>query len=107
MPAVTPPARKPGTAVMPPSSHSISAINFPGGPDMAPRPPTLGRAPAPPWRASGSTQGVSCRSGIHRRGVEPGALVPPLEDVQALHAVGRAALAQVVDGGHAHGAAGA
>src|SRR5262245_31019868 len=25
-----------------------------GGPDMAPRPPTLGRAPAKPWPASGS-----------------------------------------------------
>src|SRR5438105_51789 len=25
-----------------------------GGPDMAPRPPTLGRAPAQPWRASGA-----------------------------------------------------
>ena len=32
MPAATPPARKPGTAVMPPSSHSISAIRLRGTP---------------------------------------------------------------------------
>src|SRR5262249_10298075 len=36
-----------------------SLIDRPGGPDMAPRPPTLGRAPAKPWRASGLTQDVS------------------------------------------------
>src|SRR2546428_10034300 len=29
-------------------------IDLPGGPDMAPRPPALGRAPAQPWRASGT-----------------------------------------------------
>src|SRR5439155_9690093 len=27
-----------------------------GGPEMAPRPPALGRAPAPPWRASGTQE---------------------------------------------------
>src|SRR2546428_1531879 len=31
----------------------------PGGPEMAPRPPTLGRAPAQPWRASGSAEVAS------------------------------------------------
>jgi len=38
---------------------SVCALNPPGGPDMAPRPPALGRAPAKPWRASGLTQDVS------------------------------------------------
>src|SRR6266581_2600587 len=33
----------------------VSALIYlPGGPEMAPRPPALGRAPAKPWRASGS-----------------------------------------------------
>src|SRR5258706_2125450 len=71
MPAVTPPARMPGTAVMPPSSHSISEAIL----------------------------------GVHRRGFEPGALVPAEHHVEVLDAVGRAALAQVIDGRHAHGAA--
>src|SRR5438445_1205646 len=34
-------------------------IFLPGGPDMAPRPPSLGRAPAQPWRASVSPHDVS------------------------------------------------
>src|SRR5258706_10321359 len=71
MPAVTPPARMPGTAVMPPSSHSISEAIL----------------------------------GVHRRGFEPGALVPAEHHVEVLDAVGRAALAQVIDGRYAHGAA--
>src|SRR3989475_13095171 len=29
-------------------------IDLPGGPEMAPRPPALGPAPAEPWRASGT-----------------------------------------------------
>src|SRR6266581_7300853 len=66
MPAATPPARIPGTAVIPPSSQSTSAI-----------------------------------LGVHRRGLEPRALAPAEEDAEALHAVGRAALAEVVDGRHA------
>src|SRR5207249_5905588 len=48
-----------------------SVIDLPGGPerredapDMAPRPPTLGRAPAQPWRASGLAQDVSSL-GLH------------------------------------------
>src|SRR5919109_796283 len=41
------------------SSRPARLICLPGGPDMAPRPPTLGRAPAQPWRASGLTQDVS------------------------------------------------
>src|SRR5438552_7691781 len=34
--------------------RASSSICSTGGPDMAPRPPTLGRAPAKPWRASKS-----------------------------------------------------
>src|SRR5436309_215204 len=47
-------------------SKRSSLIVVPGGPerradapDMAPRPPTLGRTPAQPWRASKLTQDVS------------------------------------------------
>src|SRR4051812_10412532 len=37
-----------------------SAMTFiSGGPEMAPRPPTLGRAPAEPWRASGTQDVLS------------------------------------------------
>src|SRR5437667_11323198 len=72
MPATTPPARIPGTAVTPPSSHSISEDAI---------------------------------LGVHRGGLEPGALVPAEHHVEVLNAVGRAALAEVVDGRHAHGAA--
>src|SRR5882724_141094 len=77
MPAATPAARMPGTAVTPPSSHSRS--------------PVIGR----------SRRG----SGVHRRGLEAGPLVPAEEDVEILHAVGRAALSEVVDRRHADDAA--
>src|SRR2546422_11237620 len=41
---------------------SIGVISRRGGPRYGPpRPPSLGRAPAQPWRASGSTQDVSSR----------------------------------------------
>src|SRR6267143_4343487 len=79
MPAATPPARIPGTAVTPPSSHSMS--------------PVIDRSRRD--------------SGVHRRRLEAGPLVPAEEDVEILHAVGRAALAEVVDRGDAHGTAGA
>src|SRR6059058_5335620 len=38
-----------------------------GGPDMAPRPPTLGRAPAQPWRASGLPSDASRRDLVFHR----------------------------------------
>src|SRR5262245_56486215 len=38
---------------------SMKLIDRTGGPDMAPRPPALGRAPAEPWRASVSLQDTS------------------------------------------------
>src|SRR5262245_50655164 len=79
MPATTPLARMPGTAVTPPSSHSMS--------------PVTGRS--------------RCCSGVHRRGLEAGPLVPAEEDVEVLHTVGRAALAEIVDRGHADRTAGA
>src|SRR3989454_9671819 len=49
------------TRLMPASTGTVISsrrmkylvIDRTGGPDMAPRPPTLGRAPAKPWRASG------------------------------------------------------
>src|SRR5713101_4901013 len=50
-----------------PSSSTARLIRLPGGPDMAPRPPTLGRAPAKPWRASGSAQGGSPPGSRQRR----------------------------------------
>src|SRR5262245_12589297 len=80
MPAATPPARIPGTALTPPSSHSIS----PNG-----------------TRSTSSRTGS--RSWIHRRGRQPRPLVPAEHHVEILDTVGRAALAEVVDGGHAHG----
>src|SRR5262245_29227698 len=54
----------PASALMPPkliarSSTCRRLIRLAGGPDMAPRPPALGRAPAKPWRASGLTVRVS------------------------------------------------
>src|SRR5919204_5337557 len=79
MPAATPPARMPGTAVTPPSSHSMS--------------PVTGRS--------------ECRSGVHRWRLEAGPLVPAEEDVEIVYAIGRAALAQVVQRRETHGAAGA
>src|SRR5262245_27419536 len=51
-------------------------IGFSGGPDMAPRPPSLGRAPAKPGRASGSADDVS--SAFH---VEAGGLETPASDL--------------------------
>src|SRR5262245_51096308 len=74
MPAVTPLARIPGTAVTPPSSHSRSGISN------------------------------GLRSRVHRRSLETAALVPPVQDVQVLDAVGRASLAEIVDGRDAHSA---
>src|SRR5712691_7023450 len=51
-PAATPPARTPGTAVTPPSSHSKSAKLFDlGGSGRPPSPPTL-RGPAKPCRSA-------------------------------------------------------
>src|SRR5690349_22314565 len=47
-----------------------SLIDFPGGPDMAPRPPALGRAPAKPWRASPSADGVSSIFHVEAGGLE-------------------------------------
>src|SRR5262249_16544612 len=47
-----------------------SLIGFPGGPDMAPRPPPLGRAPAQPWRASGSPGDVSSVFHVEAGGLE-------------------------------------
>src|SRR5262245_31538280 len=45
-------------------------------PAMAPRPPTLGCAPAKPWRASGAARGVSCHHPLqHRVAVMPGRFV--------------------------------
>src|SRR5207237_8389514 len=44
----------------------------------------------------------SLPSGVDRRRLEPRALVPALHDVEALDAIGRTALAKVVDGRHAH-----
>src|SRR5512144_1716056 len=41
------------------SMPTRTLIRRPGGPDMAPGPPTLGRAPAEPWRASGFPHDVS------------------------------------------------
>src|SRR5687768_8777176 len=44
-----------------PISGTATTFNaFAGGPDMAPRPPTLGRAPAQPGLASGSQLVSSC-----------------------------------------------
>src|SRR5881628_123997 len=77
MPAATPAARMPGTAVMPPSSHSMS--------------PVIRRSRRRSW--------------VHRWSLEAGPLVPAEEDVEVLHAVGRAALAEIVDRRHADGAA--
>src|SRR6202795_2749721 len=71
MPAAMPEARMPGTAVMPPSSHCMSAMG------------TLR---------------------VHRWRFETRPLVPPHHDVEVLDAVGRAALAQVVQGRDADGA---
>src|SRR2546425_10670997 len=39
-------------------------IFLPGGSDMAPRPPSLGRAPAQPSRASVSPHHVSCQNPV-------------------------------------------
>src|SRR3989442_4038503 len=44
---------------MKPTRSRGALIPLPGGPEMAPRPPALGRAPAKPWRASGLRQDVS------------------------------------------------
>src|SRR5437660_12878115 len=41
-----------GSAPAPPWRSSISLRRLHGGPEMAPKPPTLGSAPAPPWRSS-------------------------------------------------------
>src|SRR5439155_24655074 len=64
----------PGTAVTPPSSHSISV--------------------------------AAIALGIHRGRLEPRALGPAEHDVEVLDAVGRAALAEVVDRGQADSATG-
>src|SRR5919201_527522 len=77
IPAATPAARIPGTAVTPPSSHSMSPV----------------------------IRGSRCRSGVHRWSLEAGPFVPAEEDVEVLHAVGRAALAEIVDRRHANRAA--
>src|SRR5215831_17234523 len=44
-----------------PSAPAASGLRtfIAGGLEMAPRPPTLGRAPAEPWRASEAPRGVS------------------------------------------------
>src|SRR5262249_8619597 len=67
MPATTPLARMPGTAVTPPSSHSMSPVT-----------------------------GRSCCSGGHRRSLEPGPPAPAEQDVEVLHAVGGTPLATAV-----------
>src|SRR5688572_11404593 len=41
------------------SGTATTLICFSGGPEMAPRPPALGRAAAEPWRASGLVYDVS------------------------------------------------
>src|SRR5215510_4606692 len=78
MPAAMPEARIPGTAVIPPSSHWISGVWILGGMRIL---------------------------GIDRRGLEPRPLIPAHHDVEVLHAVSRAALAKVVEGGDANRAA--
>src|SRR6185436_19101156 len=55
------------------STSSSASIYLAGGPDMAPRPPALGRAPAWPWRASGLRFGCL----IHRTGGPDMAPRPP------------------------------
>src|SRR5882724_6812785 len=71
-----------------------------GGPDMAPRPPTLGRAPAQPWRASGLAPHVSCRhlfvdgqrgqrgGGVLRRGPQVVAQQPAVAEHEVTTGVG-------------------
>src|SRR2546427_1180485 len=60
MPAPAAKSRTPRIASQSPEPvRRKGLIDLPGGPDMAPRPPTLGRAPAQPWRASGLAQDVS------------------------------------------------
>src|SRR5262249_16397321 len=78
MPATTPLARMPGTAVTPPSSHSMSPVT-----------------------------GRPCCSGGHRRSLEAGPLAPAAKDVEVLHAVGGTPLAEIVDRGYADGTTGA
>src|SRR5438876_10311619 len=73
----------PASALMPPKLMArSSAVNkltgVAGGPEMAPRPPSLGRAPAEPWRASGVTHDVSpqpLRAHVGLLAPEGGALV--------------------------------
>src|SRR5260370_9507289 len=45
--------------------------------------------------------------GIHGRRFEAGPLIPPHHDIEVLDAIGRAALAHVVEGGDPHRATGA
>src|SRR2546426_11659885 len=55
MPAPAAKSRTPRIASQSPEPvRRKGLIDLPGGPDMAPRPPALGRAPAQPWRASGT-----------------------------------------------------
>src|SRR5262245_35964615 len=87
IPAATPPARIPGTALTPPSSHSKSVISETPRWPSGPRPPERRPATAAPSR-------------IHRRGGQPRALVPTEHHVEVLDAVRRTALAEIVDGRH-------
>src|SRR5205823_4245890 len=63
----------------------VVVINLSGGHEMAPRPPTLGRAPAKPWRASTSRSSMRPRDAqapcrVHH-GVDDGVIPGAATDV--------------------------
>src|SRR5947208_12016152 len=120
-PPRTPPASartRPGTAVARLGFDTGCLIDRRGGPRYGPPAssseggyaplglprPSLGRAPAQPWRASGLTQDVSSRSAVGQRVELPGerralgdrqlARVIPADVGRRLAVVGRAALEQ-------------
>src|SRR5712692_10036994 len=77
------------------STRSQGLTDLAGGPDMAPRPPSLGRAPAEPWRASGLPQDVS-RYEVHVRVVHAGqrAIAGPAVEERLRPSRGARALAE-------------
>src|SRR5262249_18606036 len=60
--------RPPNRLVTPRASKRVTDLA--GGHDMAPRPPSLGRAAAEPWRASGSPQDDSSQLSLAAAGGE-------------------------------------
>src|SRR5881398_3300312 len=75
------------SSATPAQTGSTVLIDRRGGPrDGPPHPPSLGRAPAQPWRASGLAQDVSSRD--HLRLVHPDLLVGARRPLHRLrHAV--------------------